>query len=32
MPEENVFVVDDDPGVRKAIGFVVESAGLSVRA
>jgi len=32
MPEENVFVVDDDSGVRKAIEFVVKSAGLNAKS
>lgn len=32
MSEENVFVVDDDSGVRKAIEFVVKSAGLNAKS
>lgn len=30
MPDQNVYVVDDDPAVRKAVVFLVESAGLNV--
>ena len=30
--EANVFVVDDDPGVREAIVFVVKSGGLNAKS
>ncbi|RMF19753.1 MAG: DNA-binding response regulator, partial [Deltaproteobacteria bacterium] len=30
MKEETVFVVDDDPGMRKSLAFLVESLGLRV--
>jgi two-component system, LuxR family, response regulator FixJ len=32
MSEQHVFIVDDDPGVRKAVSFVIASAGFSVKS
>ncbi len=31
MTQPSVCIIDDDPGVRKAIGFVASSAGMAVK-